>query len=57
LDNDGARAFLREVRPTDVAAMISAKSRTPLATRRNAFAEFRARQHADEPHSIAVDQS
>lgn len=42
LDSDGARAFLGGVRPTDVAAMISAKSRTPLAVRRAAFAAHRA---------------
>ena len=42
LDRDGAADFLRGVRPTDVAAMISAKSRTPLAVRRAAFAGYRA---------------
>ena len=38
LDCDGAADFLGGIRPTDVAAMISAKSRTPLAVRRAAFA-------------------
>ena len=38
LNGDGAVDFLGGVRPTDVAAMISAKSYTPLAVRRAAFA-------------------
>jgi hypothetical protein len=42
LNRDGAVAFLRSAQPTDVAAMISAKSRTPLAVRRAAFAVHRA---------------
>ena len=42
LNRDGAVDFLRSVRPTDVAAMISAKSRTPLAVRQAAFAVYRA---------------
>jgi hypothetical protein len=42
LNRDGAVDFLRGVRPTDVAAMISAKSHTPLAVRRAAFADHRA---------------
>lgn len=41
LSGQGAIDFLRRVRPTDVAAMISAKSRTPLAVRRAAFARYR----------------
>jgi hypothetical protein len=41
LDQNGAVEFLRSMRPTDVAAMISAKSRTPLAVRRAAFADHR----------------
>ena len=45
LNRDGAVDFLRGVRPTDVAAMISAKSRTPLAVRRAAFASHRAAGH------------
>jgi len=32
---------VEQARPTDIAAMISSKSRTPLATRRAAFAEHR----------------
>jgi hypothetical protein len=47
LDQDGASDFLRGVRPTDVAAMISAKSRTPLEVRRAAFAGHRAKQNSD----------
>jgi Family of unknown function (DUF6492) len=46
LNRDGAVDFLRGVRPTDVAAMISAKSRTPLAIRRAAFAGHRAARTA-----------
>jgi len=42
LSFDNAARFLRDVRPADVAAMISAKSRTPLAVRRAAFDEQRA---------------
>jgi Family of unknown function (DUF6492) len=46
LNRDGAVDFLRGVRSTDVAAMISAKSRTPLAVRRAAFAGHRAARTA-----------
>jgi hypothetical protein len=42
LDQDGAAEFFRRAKPTDMAAMISAKSRTPLAIRRAAFAKHRA---------------
>jgi hypothetical protein len=42
LNLDESVRFLAGVRPTDVAAMISAKSRTPLAVRRAAFARHRA---------------
>jgi hypothetical protein len=42
LNSQGAIEFLRGVRTTDVAAMISAKSRTSLAVRRAAFAGYRA---------------
>jgi hypothetical protein len=42
LNRQGAVDFLRGIRPTDVAAMISAKSCTPLAVRRAAFAGYRA---------------
>jgi hypothetical protein len=38
----GVIDFLSRIRPTDVAAMISAKSRTPLTARRAAFASYRA---------------
>jgi hypothetical protein len=41
LDLDQSARFLRGIGPTDVAAMISAKSRTPLAIRRAAFAGHR----------------
>ena len=47
LSREGAIDFLRGVRPTDVAAMISAKSRTPLAVRRAAFADHRAWQNSN----------
>jgi hypothetical protein len=46
LNRDGVADFLRGVRPTDVAAMVSAKSRTPLAVRRAAFAGHRAARTA-----------
>ena len=51
LNQDGAVDLLRGVRPTDVAAMISAKSRTPLAVRRAAFASYKAtrNKHSDVP--------
>lgn len=49
LNRDGAVDFLRGVQPTDVAAMISAKSRTPLAVRRAALAAHRATRTADHP--------
>jgi|tagenome__1003787_1003787.scaffolds.fasta_scaffold20990059_3 hypothetical protein len=39
LNREGAIDFLKGVRRTDIAAMISAKSRTPLAVRRAAFAD------------------
>jgi hypothetical protein len=41
LNLEAAGDFLSGVRTTDVAAMISAKSRTPLAVRRSAFAHAR----------------
>ena len=47
LNWDEGVAFLRGARPTDVAAMISAKSRTPLAVRRDAFASYRAARKGD----------
>jgi Family of unknown function (DUF6492) len=46
LNLDESVQFLSGVRPTDVAAMISAKSRTPLAVRRAAFARHRAARTA-----------
>ena len=46
LNQDGAVDFLRGVRPTDVAVMITAKSRTPVAIRRAAFADHRAARSA-----------
>jgi len=48
LDGDGASDFLRGARATDVAAMISAKSRTPLAVRRAAFASHRTTRTAGQ---------
>jgi hypothetical protein len=49
LDDRGMAEFLQGVRPTDVAAAVSAKSRTPLAIRREAFAARRARAAAVTP--------
>jgi Family of unknown function (DUF6492) len=45
LNGSGAIEFFHGLRPTDVAAMISAKSNTPLAVRRAAFAGHRAAQN------------
>jgi hypothetical protein len=42
LNLDSAAHFIRGVRPTDVAAVIQSKSRTPLAVREAAFAALRA---------------
>lgn len=42
LNKEAAIDFLRRTQPTDVAAMISAKSRTPMPVRRAAFAGYRA---------------
>jgi hypothetical protein len=44
LTHDSATEFMRRTRPTDIAAMISAKSLTPLGVKRAAFAKYRARQ-------------
>jgi hypothetical protein len=46
LTHDSASEFMRRVRRTDIAAMISAKSRTPLGVKRTALADFHA-QRAD----------
>jgi hypothetical protein len=48
LDDRTAADFVFEVRPDDIAIMISAKSRTPVAVRRAAFAALRATQPS--PH-------
>jgi hypothetical protein len=45
LNGEGAANFLRGARLTDVAAMISAKSRTPVAVRRAAFAPHRGQSN------------
>ena len=42
LNLDSAAHFIRGVRPTDIAAVIQSKSRTPLAVREAAFAALRA---------------
>jgi hypothetical protein len=42
LNLDGAAHFIRGIRPTDIAAMISSKSRTPLGVREAVFAALRA---------------
>ena len=49
LSGQGAIDLLRTIRPTDIAAMISSKSRTPLAVRRAAFAEYRSASRAPLP--------
>ena len=51
LDEAGARAFVAGAGPDDVAVMISAKSRTPLAVRRAAFGATRP----GPAHDIAVE--
>ena len=57
LDHDSADAFLCDLQPTDIAAMISAKSRTPLAVKRAAFASYRAtRTTRPRPQCPAEDQ-
>jgi hypothetical protein len=47
LNLDGVAQFIRGVRSTDVAAMISSKSRTPLVVRKAAFAALRATHDTD----------
>jgi hypothetical protein len=42
LNADSAAAFIRSVRPTDVAVVIQSKSRTPLAAREAIFGALRA---------------
>jgi hypothetical protein len=42
LNLDSAAQFARGVRPTDIAAVIQSKSRTPLAVRKAAYAALRA---------------
>jgi Family of unknown function (DUF6492) len=42
LNLDSAAQFIRGVRPTDIAAVIQSKSRTPVAVRKAAFAALRA---------------
>jgi hypothetical protein len=54
LDRAGAASFLRRVQPTDIAAMISAKSRTPLSIRRAAFAAYRAEGAAVSKNQIGI---
>ena len=48
LNQQSANDFVAGLRPTDVAAMISAKSGTPLAVRRAAFAALRGQATAGE---------
>lgn len=49
LDWNGVVDFFHDLRPTDIAGMISAKSRTPLAIRRKAFAAYRDALSAGHP--------
>jgi hypothetical protein len=53
LNEDGAVDFLRGVQSTDVAAMISAKSRTLVAIRRAAFADHRATRSAKRSQVVS----
>jgi hypothetical protein len=54
---DRAADFMRGIRPTDVAMMISAKSRTPLAVREAAFAAFRATHNMGHGSSAHPEDS
>ena len=47
LNPDGTARFVGRVRPTDVAAVIQSKSRTPLAVREAAFSALRAAHNTD----------
>jgi hypothetical protein len=48
LTSDSAAHFIRDVRPTDVAALIQSKSRTPMAVREATFAALRGRVNKHE---------
>jgi hypothetical protein len=53
LNLDSAAHFIRSVRPTDIAAVIQSKSRTPPAVRKAAFAALRAAHntgHSSQEH-------
>jgi hypothetical protein len=57
LNQDSAREFFCGLKPTDVAAMISAKSGTPLAVKRAAFAGYRnQRKGASGSQELAEDR-
>src|SRR5207344_2255722 len=45
LNLDCAANFIRSIRPTDIAAVIQSKSRTPLAVRKAIFDALRAAQN------------
>jgi len=47
LNLDSAANFIRSIRPTDIAAVIRSKSRTPMAVRKEIFAALRAAQNTD----------
>jgi len=51
LTSDGAPEFVRKVRPTDIAARIPSKSRTPPQIRSAAFAALRAAHATNQPIS------
>jgi hypothetical protein len=55
LNLDRAADFIRGIRPTDVAAMIQSKSRTPLAVREAAFAALRAAHHTSHRSQTPVE--
>jgi hypothetical protein len=46
LDLDSAANFIQRIRPTDIAAVIQSKSRTPLAVRNSIFAALRAAKNS-----------
>jgi hypothetical protein len=56
LNLDGATHFIRGIRPTDIAAMIPSKSRTPPEVREAAFAALRAGHHTGHRSHEPADE-
>ena len=55
LNRDSATKLFQQIKPTDVAAMISAKSNTPLEVKRAAFAQLK--EGDDEPSLLQQMES